>query len=448
MSLSGGRYQGSFTLSNPNGYRYLILAADYKNTIPATGGSITYTFDNGESATIDSKLNVKPGRKEFSISPSGNTRMRVYVNDGLVIDTGVISSAATPYFTKTSSTEDPVRIIIDSLDSSNSVTFGWTPRNLLKLVIDTSNGNLNNVCSQSPSTDMWHNGNSARPVAGDIIYSDSNGTATYDGGNSYHLIATVPGPGTEYILVSSDGRVISKGSCVCSEVAIPVITQSDITVKKGENFSIALEATNNPNSWSITTTCDEYLLDGGVKGSTFSYTDCDGNSVSTIVGIGSRKNVYASATPLVSSGTGSVTLLGSYDKHELPKGVSLDGGILYGQVSETGVYSVELNTSNCFGPAVPVTININCISGYNFKPIGVDINNYESSGAAVCLIGSSYDMLYHNGFGDYPAVNDTIYEDPQGLNRFVGGSKWYMMDGSLYSVKVDETGKVIDTHTC
>jgi hypothetical protein len=449
MSFSGGRYQGSFVLSNPNGYRYLILAADYKNTLASTGGTLTYTFVLNESATVDSTFNIKPGRKEFPITPTGNTRMRVYVNDEIVVDTGVINTPATPYFTKTTQTADPVRIVIDSLAAANAVSFGWTSINLSKFAIDDTNGTLANVCSQSPSNqDVWHNGTGLIPENGDIIYSDANGLNLYDGGNSYHMIGVSIGPGTEYALISSEGRVLSRGSCVCSEVAIPVITQTDITVTKNEKFFINMEATNNPNSWSITTTCDEYLLEGGLRGSTFSYTDCDGNSRSTIVGINESKTVYASASPTVSSGTGVVTLQGAYDKHELPMGVSFENGLLQGIIQETGTYAVELNASNCFGAALPVTININCISGYNLKPVGIDINNFADTGAAVCLIGVSYDMLYHDGFGAYPALNDTIYEDPQSLNRFVGGSIWYMIDGSTYSIKVDETGRVIDTHTC
>jgi hypothetical protein len=448
MSLSGGRYQGTFVLSNPNDYRYLLIAADYKNSIPSGGGSLTHTFSLNESASVDTEFNVEPGRKEFFITPTGDTRMTVYVNDTLVIDSGVISTPELYYFTKTSDTKDPVRIVIESFSAANAVTFGLIARELSRVYIDTTNGTLSNVCSQNPTTALRHNGSSTLPVIGDIIYTDTSGSSVYDGGNAYHLVGIISGSGSDYILVSRFGRVISAGSCVCSEVAIPVITQTDITVTKNEKFSINMEATNNPNSWSITTTCDEYLLEGGLRGSTFSYTDCDGNSKSLIVGINESKTVYASASPTVSSGTGVVTLQGSYDKHELPLGVSFENGLLQGVIKETGTYAVELNVSNCFGAALPVTININCISGYNLKPVGIDINNFADTGAAVCLIGASYDMLYHDGFGAYPELNDTIYEDPQGLNRFVGGSIWYMLDGSTYSIKVDETGRVIDTHTC
>ena len=57
VTLSGGRYTGTFVFTNPNDYRYLYIVADYKCSIPTGGGTLTHTFAAGEQAVVDSVLN-------------------------------------------------------------------------------------------------------------------------------------------------------------------------------------------------------------------------------------------------------------------------------------------------------------------------------------------------------------------------------------------------------
>lgn len=449
VALSAGRYTGSFVFANPNDYRYLYIVADHKCSIPSGGGILTHTFSAGEQAVVDSKTDVKPGVNTFSWTiTSGPVRMRVYVNGNLVIDSGVAVASGSATYTKTSYGEDDVRIIFENTPAANTIDFGFIRTNLRKFFIDSTNGTLSNVCSQSPSTELRHSGAASLPVQGDVIYTDVNGNVRYDGGDAYHLMASALGPGTDWILVGTDGTVKQRGSCVCSEIAVPVITQGDIEVKVGQSFSIEVEASNNPTSWSLVSTSDIYELNGGAKGAVFTYTDVNGVTQRITVGINQTTTIAAQVVPTLITGTGTNTLIGANPDTSLPKGVAFKDGIISGSVLESGSYEIELIATNCVGNSLSTMFNIVASSPVTLKPFPIDVNQFEKTGAASCLITGSWDLLYHNGYGDLPVLNETIYTDPNGTQRFKGGNFWYFMLGSLYSIKVDEFGKVIETHTC
>ena len=449
VTLSGGRYTGTFVFSNPNGYRYLYVVADYKCSISNGGDILTHTFSAGEQAIVDSKTDVKPGVNTFSWTPTtGPIRMRAYVNGNLVIDSGSTMTAGYATYTKTSYGEEDVRIIFDNTPSANTVEFGFMNSELIKFSIDPTNGTLNNVCSQTPSIDLRHSGASVLPVQGDVIYTGATGATRYNGGDAYHLMASVIGPGTDWILIGTDGTVKQRGSCVCSEVAVPVITQGDIEVKVGQSFSIAVEASNNPTSWAVVSTSDVYELNGGVKGAIYTYTDVDGVTQRVTVSINQLVRVAAQAAPTLITGTGTYTLIGPNEAASLPSGVSFKDGIISGTVRDSGSYTIELVATNCVGDSISTSFDILASSSVTMKPFPIDINQFEKTGAASCLITGNWDLLYHNGYDDLPVINNTIYVDPNGTQRFKGGNFWYFMLGSLYSIKVDEFGKVIETHTC
>ena len=449
VSLSGGRYTGTFVFANPNNYRYLYIVADYKCSIPDGGALLTHTFSAGEQAIIDSITSIKPGQNIFSWNPtSGPIRFRAYVNDTLIVDSGETNTAGTATYSKVTYQEERVRIILDNTPASNSVDFGFGVGELIKFSIDPTNGTLSNVCSQSPSIDLRHSGSGVLPIQGDIVYTNSTGDVRYNGGDAYHLMASVIGPGTDWILIGTDGVVKQRGSCVCSEISVPTITQGDVEVKVGQSFSIEVEASNNPTSWVLVSSSDVYELNGGVKGAVYTYTDVNGTTQRITVGINQTTQVSAQAAPTLITGTGTDTLIGPNPDTSLPKGVSFKDGIISGSVLETGSYEIELIATNCVGNSANATFSILATSQVTLKPFPIDVNQFEKTGAASCLITGNWDLLYHNGYSDLPVLNDIVYTDPNGVYRFKGGNFWYFMLGSLYSIKVDEFGKVIETHTC
>jgi tRNA A37 threonylcarbamoyladenosine biosynthesis protein TsaE len=78
----------------------------------------------------------------------------------------------------------------------------------------------------------------------------------------------------------------------------------------------------------------------------------------------------------------------------------------------------------------------------------MDVENVSADGASACVISPIYTLMYHNGVNDLPVLHDDIYMDHKGIELFMGGSRWYNIDASTYSIKVCETGKDCDTHTC
>ena len=58
---------------------------------------------------------------------------------------------------------------------------------LTSFFIDQTNGDETTVCSQTPADEKWHNGTSAQPVVGNIIYNDDQGFEVFNGGDALHL---------------------------------------------------------------------------------------------------------------------------------------------------------------------------------------------------------------------------------------------------------------------
>jgi hypothetical protein len=81
-------------------------------------------------------------------------------------------------------------------------------------------------------------------------------------------------------------------------------------------------------------------------------------------------------------------------------------------------------------------------------PFAIDVENFSDNGAGACALTPVYSLLYHNGIGNIPDVNDDIFLDHRGIDLFMGGSRWYNIDTASFSIKICETGKVCDTHIC
>jgi len=433
MSLSGGRYVGTFVFSNPSNYEYLYLIWDIRDNLSTGSGSYS-----GKAATkyINVDFGSNKGKAGISHTVGGNPcRFMLEYNGAIVSDTGYIglnsvanynaliakgidpddiklqtplnglvnNGSATIRFKKHLDMADAVLTVYAPLNSS-SWTVSRVMPSLSTFYIDITNGTLANVCSQTPNDQKWHDGPLTLPSYGDRIYDDADGDTLYDGGNAYHImnptsLGAPPVSGGKYIGIRTDGVVISYGECDCASIAVPTVNQVDLDFVIGREVDIILSATNSPTSWAIDGACETFELTGGTKGSIFSVTFCDTTIKNVSVNAGSTVRVSATAATL-SFGSGTATS------------------------------------------------TITVATGIQLTPFAMDVENVSASGATACLISPTYSMMYHNGIGDVPTLGDTIYVDYKGIDVLMGGSRWYNVDGSLDSIKVCETGKVCDTHTC
>lgn len=453
--LDSGRYKSDFVYTNPDDYAYLYLISDYTNDVPVTT-TVTHTYDAGDQIVIDGDLETgQAGQVSFSYNASaGPFRIAIEYNGTLVADTGVLPGAAVGVlaFVKLNTSDETARVIVDNPSVSNTISISSDGTYLTRFYIDTTDGTLANVCSQIATVEVFHNGTGTLPVAGDIIYSDSTGDTPYDGGNAYHVfspvIMVVPSSSSVFGAVVTSGAVTATGSCTCSEVAVPSITQTDITIEQNQELDIYVEVTNNPTSWTLVTTCNEYSLEGGVSGAVFNYTNCDSETKDTTVSRGGIEYVCASALPTVVTGTGTVTLIGVCQEGSLPPGLSFKDGFITGIPTTTGTYTIELIATNCFGDSANATFDVIVQSSVDLTPFAIDIEEPSDTGADACALTATYSLLYHNGKANLPGLNDTIFFDYKAVKRFVGGKMWYNIRGSLYSIQVDEFGTIIDVHTC
>jgi len=484
VSLVGGRYEGTFVFNNPNDYPNLYLIWDYTDNMDT--GVASYS-GGATTRYIKVDYGTDIGRAELSYNITGSpTRVVLEYNNGDVADTGYVGlnslanynalialgidpddiKLVSPYdglvnngsgnidFSKFLSNVQYAYAYVYSPLASSSWVLTSTQPSLTSFYIDTTDGTLANVCSQTATTQYWHNGIGTVPTAGDTIYTDSIGSALYDGGTAYHLVNETsmmapPVSGGRWVYVNSNGLVISNGGCDCNESAVPYIYQDDIYVTENNIISVRFAASNNPTSWNIVTTCNTYELTGGGSGSLYSYVDCNGNTVNETVNINGVQNVCASSVSLI-QGDGVSTLLGACQQNILPTGLSFDvtTGILSGSPSESCDYDIEVEATNCVGDSIAKTIKINVETGIKLTPFAIDVENIGDTGDAACAVSPVYTLLYHNGIGRIPDVNDTIFIDYKAEEKFMGGGMWYKIDNSTYSIKICETGNVCEKNEC
>lgn len=487
VSLVGGRYEGTFVFSNPNDYDNLYLIWDYQDNlttgtasysgIPATkyisidygsrrgiagvdyqtlGRPCRYVLEYNNEVLFDTGyIGLNSALNVTSLLAAGVSQddiKLVFPYDGLV-DNGTGSLL----FKKVTEAPDAV-ITVYAPISSVSYIINQVDPYLKSFYIDTTDGDLSTVCSQTASTQYWHNGSGTYPVTGDTIYLDSAGTSTYDGNNAYHLVSETimmapPVSGGIYTFVNQNGLVLLHGPCDCNEVAVPFVYQDDIYLTEGESINIYLQASGNPTSWQVITSCETYELTGGTRGTLYTYSDCYGNTQNITVGVDNIP-IYVCSTssaPTVVVGDGTATL---YDpicsEFLLPKGLtfSSDTGNITGIPEESCTFPITLRAINCAGPSASKDINIIINTGIKLTPFAIDVENFGDTGDAACAVTPIYSLLYHNGQGRVPDVNDTIYTDYTAQTKFMGGSQWYHIDHSTYSIKICETGNVCDKNEC
>jgi hypothetical protein len=473
------RWEGTFTFSNPDDLPNLYLIWDYTDNLDL--GLITYGGKNTERivnidysanrgiAGIDYSTLTRPVRFQLQwnnviVGDSGYVGLNSLANYNALIAAGVDPddiNLSFPYnslvnngtgqlrFNKFSTLAEAY-LLISAPRDTNSLGATRVDPVLTDFFIDPTNGDITNICAQVPSAKYFHDGSGALPTIGGRIYTVSSGATLFNGGNAYHQINISGSSIGLYVAIDENGVVYAEGSCICGEVAVPVIGQVDLALVRNQAVNVQFEATNNPTSWSVTSTCDEYLLFGGTTGTVFNMTDCTYGVQDVTVSINESRVVCSSSLPTVVGGDGTVTLNGPCLSSILPNGLSFDlnTGILSGTVVDTCEFSMELTATNCFGTSAPETVNITVMADNKFKPFLIDIENFGVDGASACLVSPLYSVLYHNGAGDIPVVGDYIYRDAFSTQPLMGGDMWYKVYSSLDSLEVSNFGKVCDAHTC
>jgi hypothetical protein len=477
-------YIGTFVFNNPNNYDNLYLIWDYTDSL--AGGTGSYTgpestkyIDVDFGATIGNSgisydLNGVPSRivlewNGYVISDTGYVGLNSVANYNALIAAGVAAEdikLITPLDGLVDNGTNTIRFNKFIVDGAAKLTvYSPLPSNdwsmaiiypsLTSFYIDTDNGTTANVCSQIANTLYYHDGSASLPSIGDRIYTASNGSSLFNGGDAYHLISTTlqtvpPVTGGKYLLINSLGTATVYGTCDCTAVALPVVNQAPIVITQGTIVNLQISATNNPTSWGINSLCKEYTLTGGAKGSIFTITTCDGVSKTITVNIASNSVVCSSTLPVLTFGNGTITLNGACVRDIFPAGLSFntDTGILSGIPTEACSYSISLIPTNCFGTGIAAAVSIRIETGIQLTPFAIDVENFSTSGAGACALDPVYSLLYHDGIGSIPALNDKIYTDFKANELFMGGSRWYKMNDSLYSIKICETGKVCETNIC
>jgi len=457
LSVIGDRLQGTFVYNNPNDFIALYIVFDFTNIVDL-GDTISYGSSAIENKVINIPLTESVGNVNVAYSISGaGGRVVLFYNGEIVDDSGVSvgSTSGNLKFFKYSGELNEAKLVFSNT-TALAMTFTSTPTfpGLTRFYICDDDGTLSNVGSQiAINNNVWHNGSASIPQAGDIVFTNANGTALYDGANSYHVVSptlmAVPSPTAIYVQLDTEGNVINRDTVACTETLVPVITQGDITLVQNQAVNIEFEAENNPTSWSIVTLFNEYLLSGNEKGAIFTYTDVNGDAQRVTVSALETQTVYGAALPVLVTGTGSIELVGLYQQAGLPNGITFSNGVLSGQTQSTGTWSLTVIAANCVGDSLEVTIDIAVESQVNMTPFAIDVNDFMETGALACSLTPRYDLLYHNSKTSLiPELNDVIFVDMKGTTVFNGGKLWYNIDASTYSVQVDEYGTVIATHTC
>ena len=477
MTLVGAEYSGTFTYLTPSNEQYLYLLWDYRNII-ACGATASYsgtaltsntTVTTGSAngnVTFNYDAQSAPDRfvitlNSVVVADSGYVGLNSSANYNALIAAGVSASdikLVSPYdglvnnstgtlkFTKTQA-GDPILTVYSPL-SSNGWAVVTACASLNTVTIDTTNGTLANVCAQTPATVKYHNGPSATPTVGVIVYNNSTGTTIYDGGNAYHKF------GTSYAFITSAGVITEVGSCVCSETFSPIVTMSDIEIGISSSVSIKVAATNNPTSYSLVTTCTSFTFYGGTDGAVFYGANCETGYYETfpVSAYETSSTCFTAGTVTKLSGSADATLdaTGSCGDMSLPFGITFDSttGFLSGIAEGQGQYKATFNATNCFGTGPNTTINISAIQ-LDIPATAFQINaSSQANAAAACgLLPDVWVTLYHNGYYTYPILGDTVYIQSRGGNTFDGNILWYYINNNQ-AIQISDDGVVLSVFNC
>jgi hypothetical protein len=477
MTLAGSEYSGTFSYLTPSNEQYLYLLWDYRNII-ACGATASYS-----GTALTSETTVTTGSANGNVTfnydaQSTPDRFVITLNGGVVADSGYVglnSSAnynaliaagvaasdiklVSPYdglvnnstgtlkFTKTQ-TGNPILTVYSPL-SSNGWSVVTACASLNTVTIDTTNGTLANVCAQTPATVKYHNGPSATPTVGVIVYNESTGATIYNGGNAYHKF------GTSYAFITSAGVITEVGSCICAETFSPIVTMSDIEIAVAAGVSIKIAATNNPTSYNLITTCTSFTFYGGIDGAVFYGANCETGYYETfpVSAYETSSRCFTAGTVTKLSGSADATLeaTGSCGETSLPFGITFDStnGFLSGIAEGQGQYKATFNATNCFGTGPNTTINISAVQlDAPATAFQINVDDQASAAAACALVPEVWVTLYHNGYYTYPILGDTVYIQSRGGNTFDGNNLWYAINNNQ-AIQISDDGVVTAVFNC
>ena len=477
MTLSGSEYSGTFTYLTPSNEQYLYLLWDYRNII-ACGATASYS-----GTALTSNTTVTTGSANGNVTfnydaQSTPDRFVITLNGAIVADSGYVglnslanynaliaagvsdsdiklvspydglvnNSTGTLKFTKTQ-TGDPNLTVYSPL-SSNGWSVVTACVSLNTVTIDTTNGTIANVCSQTPATVKYHNGTSATPTVGVVVYNESTGATVYNGGNAYHKF------GTSYAFITSSGVITEVGSCVCSETFSPIVTMSDIEIAVAAGVSIKIAATNNPTSYSLVTTCTSFTFYGGIDGAVFYGANCETGYYETfpVSAYETSSRCFTAGTVTKLSGSADATLeaTGACGETSLPFGITFDStnGFLSGIAEGQGQYKATFNATNCFGTGPNTTINISAVQlDVPATAFQINVDDQATAAAACALVPEVWVTLYHNGYYTYPILGDTVYIQSRGGNTFDGNNLWYAINNNQ-ATQISDDGVVTAVFNC
>ena len=499
-NASSQAYEADFVYSRPSNEKYLYLLWDYTDNIPSgtTGcseaqvGTSCVDMDYGTNigqASLSYDARNTPNRfvfkyNEVTIFDTGYVGLNSTANYNALIAAGVAEAdinLASPYtgtvnngvgtesFLKYSAslTKGELTVYAPLATEDGWCVSSVAPSLTAFSIFTTGRETETEVCADTAATTYYHDGANAVPEASYTIYTDAAGTTKLEGQSLYYALGS-SGSSNTWIVVNNAGVVVQAGGCSCAEVAIPVISTTTITLIENTDISYTLDATNNPTSWALVSSCKEYSLFGGTRGAVFSGTHCKVAEAKVVtVGAGNTATECfsgATVTQLSGSSDATFTLTGICLEDILPNGMTFDNGVLSGRPTVSGDYQLRLTATNCFGTSVETSVIISVSPEGLFK-FNMDGGHPQDSSSAACALTAEYSFFYQDGDFAYPQLNDRVFvlaedddrllESPPTLNAtgasnyipFNGQDKWYLMDNNV-AIKIARDGRVIDTYEC
>ena len=475
-TLTGDLWSGNFNF-NRTGFEYFYIVVDYTNEIQASG-SAQFDFpaaSNNVAGTFRGKINFgnNEGRVSLAYTPTsgGGALGNIFTikQGGAVIATSgstPTTTAGTLDFLKTTDNNvydveiqhygDNLSFRLTApLPTLTSFDFENTAES-----IDPSAGDY--VCrpaAPAPSNTKYHNGASALPVEGDIVYENPLGTSRLSGG-TWHRYGTATPPNSTYMFLDDNSVVSQIDQCAaCSEVAVPVIsTPSTVNLAAQEYFYLQIQASNNPTDYIINGTCSQINVKAGSEGATISWNDCDSIARTASLKPNETIKIFTTVGYTTTSGSTTSTTTGVIAETFLPQGLSFDlkKGVISGIPSASGSFQIEFIARNCFGASAVFTLSFQ-VAEIGQKTFEMDGNQFAYTSVASCGLTPTATLFYHNGEGNDPSVNDvvtvpTVGKEGTGEREiFKGGYVWYKapnIGANGSALLIDDKGIIVDIFTC
>lgn len=446
LSLSTGIYSGTFTYS-ANDYFYLVF--DFRNIVACSGSTNAAITGSYYPVNIDIDYGVTAiGNADVGVSLSADGLVNITYNENNV---GYFSGDTTGSYTfyKNSLTERYARIVVSggiNTPLTGDITLALACVSLTSFTLVTTGYDDSASCCAGSTTTAtkYHNGDSALPVVGDIIFYDSLGNTVFNGNNQYWKELT--GTDNAY-LIDSNGFVQTITSCVaCSYGVAPIITPiGTMNVEVNQELAIQLEADQTILTWEIISDYYYYTITGNDLGGIYTYVNIDGVASNLTIGKNEEINIVGNTLTLV-SGDATFVSNGYY----IPSGVSIENdGTLYVNFPISGTYNINVRASSCYvTPSDLSTLVFIVNPPVTLTSFKMSMIGYDSSVSACASTDGQNDFWFHSSVGStYPVLNDIIYIDGYQNDFFNGSYMYYLMDNN-YWILINSAGQVVDKGIC